>query len=146
MDPGLRGSALSRAVLREAGPRCRLWPRSGTSGRRRPRAADHGGSAATDSLSGARFSATVAVARSAILTAIAPFARIMLERGRECIASVIQRITETEAGGEELSSILMSCFDGLAIQKIIDPSFDVDRAYKTLEKIFRPVLEAKPEP
>lgn len=78
--------------------------------------------------------------------AIAPSARMMLEKGRECITSMIQRITGAGAGGEELSAVLMSCFDGLAIQKIIDPSFDIDRAYKTLQKIFRPVLEVKPEP
>jgi AcrR family transcriptional regulator len=78
--------------------------------------------------------------------AIAPFARMALAKGRECIASMVQRITGTGAGGEELSAVLMSCFDGLALQKIIDPAFDIDRAYKTLETIFRPVLEAKPEP
>ena len=77
--------------------------------------------------------------------AVTPSARMMLEKGRECIASVIHRITGTGAGGAELSAILMSCFDGLAIQKIIDPAFDIDRAYKTLQKLFRPVLEVKPE-
>jgi AcrR family transcriptional regulator len=77
--------------------------------------------------------------------AVAPSARMMLEKGRECIASMIQRITGTGAGGEELSAVLMSCFDGLAIQKIIDPAFDSDRAYKTLQKLFRPVLEVKSE-
>jgi AcrR family transcriptional regulator len=77
--------------------------------------------------------------------AVAPSARMMLEKGRECIASMIQRITGTGAGGEELSAVLMSCFDGLAIQKIIDPAFDIDRAYKTLQKLFRPVLEVKSE-
>jgi hypothetical protein len=77
--------------------------------------------------------------------AVAPSARMMLEKGRECIASMIQRITGTGAGGEELSAVLMSCFDGLAIQKIIDPAVDIDRAYKTLQKLFRPVLEVKSE-
>ncbi len=76
--------------------------------------------------------------------ALTPSARMMLEKGRECIASMVQRITG--AGGEELSAILMSCFDGLAIQKIIDPAFDIDRAYRTLQKLLRPVLEVKPEP
>jgi AcrR family transcriptional regulator len=50
--------------------------------------------------------------------AVAPSARMMLEKGRECIASMIQRITGTGAGGEELSAVLMSCFDGLAIQPL----------------------------
>ena len=49
---------------------------------------------------------------------------MMLEKGRECIASMIQRIEGAGKGGEELSAILMSCFNGLAIQKIIDPAFD----------------------
>jgi AcrR family transcriptional regulator len=77
--------------------------------------------------------------------AIAPSARMMLEKGRECIASMIKRITGTGADGEDISAVLMSCFDGLAIQKIIDPAFDIDRAYKTLQKLFRSVLEEKPE-
>src|SRR6266571_4628826 len=50
-------------------------------------------------------------------------------------AAMIQRITGTAAGGAELSAVLMSCFDGLAIQKIIDPAFDIDRAYKMLHKL-----------
>ena len=78
--------------------------------------------------------------------AITPSARRMLEKGRECIASMFQRITGTAAGGAELSAVLMSCFDGLAIQKIIDPAFDIDRAYKMLHKLLRPVLELKAEP
>ena len=77
--------------------------------------------------------------------AVAPAARMMLEMGRECIARMVQRIKGSGAGGEDLSAVLMACFDGLAIQKIIDPAFDIDRAYKTLEAIFQPVLEAKPE-
>src|SRR4051812_6709044 len=77
--------------------------------------------------------------------AVTPSARMMLKKGRECIASMIQRITGTGRGGEELSAVLMSCFDGLAIQKVIDPAFDIDAAYKTFQKIFRPVFEAKPE-
>jgi AcrR family transcriptional regulator len=78
--------------------------------------------------------------------AISPSARMMLEKGRECIAGMIQRITGTGGGGEELSAVLMSCFDGLAIQKIIDPAFDIDRAYKTLQKLFQPVLEVRHDP
>ena len=77
--------------------------------------------------------------------AIAPSARMMLEKGRECIASMIQRITGTRADSEDISAVLMSCFDGLAIQKIIDPAFDIERACKTLQKLFRPVLEVKSE-
>ena len=77
--------------------------------------------------------------------AVAPAARMMLEKGRECIARMVQRIKGAGAGEADLSAVLMACFDGLAIQKIIDPAFDIDRAYKTLEAIFQPVLEAKPE-
>lgn len=78
--------------------------------------------------------------------AITPSARRMLEKGRECIAGMFQRVTGTAAGGAELSAVLMACFDGLAIQKIIDPAFDIDRAYKMLHKLLRPVLELKAEP
>jgi hypothetical protein len=36
----------------------------------------------------------------------------MLEKGRECIASMIRRITGTEAGGAELSAVLVSRLSG----------------------------------
>ena len=77
--------------------------------------------------------------------AVAPSARMMPEKGRECMAQMIKRITGSGAGADELSAVLMSCFDGLAIQKVIDPSFDIDRAYKTLRKLVRPMLEGKSE-
>ncbi len=77
--------------------------------------------------------------------AVAPSARMMPEKGRECMAQMIKRITGSGAGAEELSAVLMSCFDRLAIQKVIDPSFDIDRAYKTLQKLVRPMLEGKSE-
>lgn len=77
--------------------------------------------------------------------AMTPAASMMLEKGRECIASMVHRITGDRPDGGELSAILMSCFDGLAIQKIIDPAFDIDRAYKTLQNVFRSSLVVKPE-
>ncbi|PGQ47727.1 TetR family transcriptional regulator, partial [Bacillus thuringiensis] len=33
---------------------------------------------------------------------------------------------------EEMASILLACFDGLALQKIVDKDFNIDRAYYLL--------------
>ena len=65
----------------------------------------------------------------------------MLEKGRECIASMIQRIEGQEREGKNTAQSSCHVSMGLAIQKIIDPAFDIDRAYKTLQKLFRTLLE-----
>ncbi len=73
--------------------------------------------------------------------AVAPAARQMLAQGRECIAMMLERITGTRTGAEELSAVLMSCFDGLAIQKIIDPTFEIEPAFDALQRLTRAALK-----
>lgn len=36
---------------------------------------------------------------------------------------------------EALAAILAACFDGLALQKLVDPAFDLDRAYEELGRV-----------
>lgn len=47
---------------------------------------------------------------------------------------------------EELSPILLAIFDGLAFQAMVNPEFDLDKAYGTLEKVLLSVIELKPSP
>jgi hypothetical protein len=36
-----------------------------------------------------------------------------------------------------LAALLLSLFDGLALQKILDPTFDLDASYQLLERMLR---------
>jgi hypothetical protein len=39
-----------------------------------------------------------------------------------------------------LAALLLALFDGLALQKIMDPSFDLDAAYQLLAQMLRGLL------
>ena len=39
------------------------------------------------------------------------------------------------AQNEALAAILAACFDGLALQKLVDPTFDLDGAYQELHRV-----------
>ena len=44
-------------------------------------------------------------------------------------------VSRTAEQDEALAAILAACFDGLALQKLVDPTFDLDRAYKELQHV-----------
>ncbi|MDQ3863024.1 MAG: TetR family transcriptional regulator C-terminal domain-containing protein, partial [Actinomycetota bacterium] len=70
----------------------------------------------------------------------------LLGSGREGIAATLGRIS----GGEDpeftpqrqaLAAVLLSCFDGLALQKLADPdNFDLDAAYEALATMAEGVI------
>ncbi len=74
--------------------------------------------------------------------AIAPGVRERLAQRREEIGSVLAKILENSAKTESmkaspldpkvLAALLLSLFDGLALQKIMDPAFDLDASYQLL--------------
>ena len=59
---------------------------------------------------------------------------VLLELGRQ---SLIDRLTlhTSHQKAAALAGILLSCFDGLAHQKLVDNTFDLDEAYATLESV-----------
>ncbi len=73
---------------------------------------------------------------------IAPEVRERLVQRREEIGSVIVKVLENMGHTENtksvsldptpLAALLLSVFDGLALQKILDPTFDLDAAYQVL--------------
>jgi AcrR family transcriptional regulator len=73
---------------------------------------------------------------------IAPAVRERLAQRREEIGSVMAKVMENLEGTEGvkrssfdptiLAALLLSLFDGLALQKIIDPAFDLDASYQLL--------------
>ncbi len=78
---------------------------------------------------------------------IAPAVRERLAQRREEIGSVMAMVLENTQRTEGikgpsvdpkiLAALLLSLFDGLALQKIMDPTFDLDAAYQLLERILR---------
>lgn len=69
-----------------------------------------------------------------------PHVGALLESGREKIADIVMassagRLASKRGEAELLASILNSAFDGLALQKLVDPAFPIDDAYVLLEKM-----------
>jgi AcrR family transcriptional regulator len=81
---------------------------------------------------------------------IAPAVSERLARRREEIGSVMGTILEKLARTEEversavdltiLAALLLALFDGLALQKIMDASFDLEAAYSVLARMLRGLL------
>jgi AcrR family transcriptional regulator len=81
---------------------------------------------------------------------IAPAVRERLVQRREEIGSVMGTVMEKlarTAGAERspldptiLAALLLALFDGLALQKIMDPSFDLEAAYGLLAQMLRGLL------
>ncbi len=64
-------------------------------------------------------------------------ARLMLATGRQCITRLVQQIAgDAIANPEAVAAVLLASFDGLALQKLADPEFDLDSAYQTLTQMF----------
>ncbi|USG63333.1 TetR/AcrR family transcriptional regulator [Brevibacillus ruminantium] len=59
----------------------------------------------------------------------------ILENGRNGIADILHAVSPETAGHQETASILLACFDGLALQKLMNPDFDLEKAYEVLEKM-----------
>ena len=81
---------------------------------------------------------------------IAPAVRERLTQRREEIGSVMAKVLENTKQTERtkdsavdpktLAALLLSLFDGLALQKIMDPTFDLDASYQLLERMLRLLL------
>ncbi len=62
----------------------------------------------------------------------------LLANGRRGIAHVARQALPAVADGDDadaLAGVLLACFDGLALQKLIDPTFDLDGAYRALGQL-----------
>jgi AcrR family transcriptional regulator len=78
---------------------------------------------------------------------IEPKVRERLAQRREEIGSVMAKVLENKDHTEgakrssfnpiPLAAVLLSVFDGLALQKIMDPTFDLDAAYQVLAQMLR---------
>lgn len=76
---------------------------------------------------------------------IAPRVRERLAQRRDELGSVIAKVLENSEGAKGpqrspldptlLAALLLSIFDGLALQKIMDPTFDLEAAYHLLAQM-----------
>ena len=75
-----------------------------------------------------------------------------LESGRRGIEESLEKIAgaagaeTSESEKNALSAVILSCFDGLALQKLADPEgFDLDAAYRVLAKMAEGVIGTERE-
>ncbi|AZK45379.1 TetR/AcrR family transcriptional regulator [Paenibacillus lentus] len=64
----------------------------------------------------------------------------LLENARTGIEQILHKVAGDageEADTDSIAAIMLACFDGLALQKLLNPEFDLDRAYLELEKMVR---------
>ena len=68
----------------------------------------------------------------------------LLAKGRRGVGEVLGRLAGKEiADREALSAVMLACFDGLALQKLADPDFDLDGAYRVLDRMIGSVVEER---
>ncbi len=83
---------------------------------------------------------------------IAPAVRERLAQRREEIGSIMAKVVENTKRKEGvqgssldltiLAALLLSLYDGLALQKIMDPTFDLEAAYQLLARLLHGLLES----
>ncbi|WP_458122702.1 TetR/AcrR family transcriptional regulator [Paenibacillus sp. Z3-2] len=56
----------------------------------------------------------------------------ILKNGRDSLSTPLQHLLGDSHNASALASILLACFDGLALQKIVDDEFDIDHSYRFL--------------
>ena len=65
----------------------------------------------------------------------------LLGVGRSAIGQLLDRFPGRGSDNAALASVVLACVDGLALQKLADPSFDLDGAYEALESLLKEAVE-----
>jgi hypothetical protein len=67
---------------------------------------------------------------------ITPGVRALLAQGHDGIAAVARRaLGDSLPDAEAMAALLLACFDGLALQALLDPAVDLERAYAVLGRM-----------
>jgi AcrR family transcriptional regulator len=67
---------------------------------------------------------------------LAPGVQELLASGRAGIAAMVPRaLGDTPVAAEALAAVLLACFDGLALQQLLDPTVDLEGAYALLTQM-----------
>lgn len=68
--------------------------------------------------------------------AVAPGVDALLSNARQGIIAILQDVfQDVREDNEFIAAILVACFDGLALQKLVNPDFDLEGAYAALTKM-----------
>jgi AcrR family transcriptional regulator len=68
----------------------------------------------------------------------------LLTRGRRGIQEVLGRLAGKDIADQgALSAVMLAAFDGLALQKLVDPDFDLDGAYQILDRMIGSVVDKR---
>jgi AcrR family transcriptional regulator len=65
----------------------------------------------------------------------------ILQNGRESMSNPLQTIIGDAEKADALASILLACFDGLALQKMIDDKYNHDQTYRLLIDLLKVYLK-----
>lgn len=75
--------------------------------------------------------------------ALLPAVRSLLTNGRAGISHVVHTaVGERSFEAHTLASILLACFDGLALQHLAEPDFAIESAYRLLSRMLNALLES----
>src|SRR5215467_5463749 len=75
--------------------------------------------------------------------ALLPAVRSLLASGRSGISHVVHSaVGERSFDTGALASILLACFDGLALQRLAEPDFDIESAYRLLSRMLNCLVES----
>jgi AcrR family transcriptional regulator len=68
----------------------------------------------------------------------------LLATGRRGIEEVLGGLAGKDiADREALSAVMLAAFDGLALQKLVDPDFDLDGAYRVLDRMIGSAVDKR---
>jgi AcrR family transcriptional regulator len=66
----------------------------------------------------------------------------VLASGRQGIYIVLRKLLGQEIPNHDaLAAVMLACFDGLALQKLADSDFDLESAYRVLDRMIGSVVE-----
>jgi len=75
---------------------------------------------------------------------ITPDVRALLAQGRDGIAAAARRaLGDNLPDAEATAAVLLACFDGLALQALLDPAVDLERAYAVLGRMVTALEERR---
>ncbi|WP_428909959.1 TetR/AcrR family transcriptional regulator [Niallia sp. Krafla_26] len=67
----------------------------------------------------------------------------ILKNGRESLSNPLKSLIPEAMEADAIASILLACFDGLALQKMFDDEFDLDQTYQVLIDVMQSYLKGE---
>jgi AcrR family transcriptional regulator len=80
-----------------------------------------------------------------------PAAARVLSTGREGITRLFASVTGSDVTGDTsdtsdgMPAVFLAILDGVALQRLVDPDFDLDAAYQAIERLAQRILVERPD-